>query len=223
MQMSPWIISSRQPFRNNTPEKQSSAKSCTTTLPEVTPAVWIVDPLDGTTNFSLGLHVWGVLITRLQASQPEMTVHYFPLLDELYAAQHGQGAWLNGNPIHTRPPDPDRPYGFFACCSRTHRRYQISIPYKPRILGSAAYTFCMLARGTALIGLEVTPKIWDIAGAWLLIQEAGGCIQPLEGSAPFPIGAEIAYNQANFPTLGTATPELMEFARTKISPKHRID
>jgi myo-inositol-1(or 4)-monophosphatase len=192
-------------------------------LPEVTPAVWIVDPLDGTTNFSLGLHVWGVLITRLLAGQPEMTVHYFPLLDELYAAQRGQGAWLNGNPIHTRPPDPDQPYGFFACCSRTHRRYRISIPYKPRILGSAAYTFCMLARGTALIGLEIAPKIWDIAGAWLLVQEAGGCIQPLEGSAPFPIGVEIAYNRANFPTLGTATPELIEFARAKISPKHRTD
>ena len=110
-------------------------------------------------------------------------MQYFPLLNELYTAQRGQGAWLNGNPIHTRPPDPDQPYGFFACCSRTHRRYQISIPYKPRILGSAAYSFCMLARGAALIGMEVSPKIWDIAGAWLLVQEAGGCIEPLEGQA----------------------------------------
>ncbi len=185
-------------------------------LSEVTPTIWIVDPLDGTTNFSLGLHVWGVLITRLQSGLPEITVQYFPLLNELYAAQRGEGAWLNGNPIHTRPPDPDQPYGFFACCSRTHRRYQISIPYKPRILGAAAYSFCMLARGAALISMEVSPKIWDIAGAWLLVQEAGGCIQPLEGQDPFPLVAGCAYHQANFPTLGTATPELMDSTRKKI-------
>ena len=185
-------------------------------LSEVTPAMWIVDPLDGTTNFSLGLHVWGVLITRLQAGIPDMTVQYFPLLDELYTAQRGEGAWLNGKPIHTRPPDPAQPYGFFACCSRTHRRYQISIPYKPRILGAAAYSFCMLARGAALIGMEVSPKIWDIAGAWLLVQEAGGYIQPLEGADPFPLAAGISYHQANFPTLGAATPDLLDGARTKI-------
>jgi myo-inositol-1(or 4)-monophosphatase len=188
-------------------------------LPEVTPAMWIVDPLDGTTNFSLGLHVWGVLITRLLDGLPEMTVQYFPLLNEIYTAQRGKGAWLNGNPIHTRPPAPDQPYGFFACCSRTHRRYQIAIPYKPRILGAAAYSFCMLARGAALIGMEVSPKIWDIAGAWLLVQEAGGVIQPLEGQAPFPLMAGSAYHQANFPTLGSATPELMEIARNKIAAK----
>jgi myo-inositol-1(or 4)-monophosphatase len=188
-------------------------------LPEVTPEVWIIDPLDGTTNFSLGLQVWGVLISRLHSGQPEISVQYFPMLDELYTAQRGKGAWLNGNPIHTRPPEPSQPYGFFACCSRTHRRYHIAIRYKPRILGSAAYSFCMLARGTALITLEATPKIWDIAGAWLLVQEAGGMMHPLEGVAPFPLAPEVDYRQQSFPTLGAATPALLESARKQVSPK----
>jgi myo-inositol-1(or 4)-monophosphatase len=188
-------------------------------LPETSSTTWIVDPLDGTTNFSLGLQVWGVLITRIQAGQPEESVQYFPMLDELYTAQRGQGAWLNGNPISARPPDPDQPFGFFACCSRSHHRFEIKIPYKPRILGSAAYSFCMLARGTALIGLEVAPKIWDIAGAWLLVQEAGGLIQPLQGAAPFPLQAGVDYSRSNFPTLGAATEPLLEFARAKINPK----
>lgn len=187
--------------------------------PAITPAMWIVDPLDGTTNFSLGLHVWGVLITRLQAGQPELSVQYFPMLDELYTAQRGQGAWLNGEPIHTHPPDPSQPYGFFACCSRTYRRYNIAIRYKPRILGAAAYSFCMLARGTALIALEVTPKIWDIAAAWLLVREAGGVIHSLEGSPPFPLSPGIDVKHHSFPTLGAATPALLETALGKISPK----
>lgn len=191
-------------------------------LTAITPAMWIVDPLDGTTNFSLGLHVWGVLITRLQAGQPEISVQYFPMLDEMYTAQRGQGAWLNGEPIHTRPPDPSQPYGFFACCSRTHRRYDIAIRYKPRILGAAAYSFCMLARGTALISLEVTPKIWDIAAAWLLVQEAGGVIHPFDGSAPFPLSPGIDVSRQSFPTLAAATPELLESARNQISPKEPI-
>jgi myo-inositol-1(or 4)-monophosphatase len=192
-------------------------------LAEDAPTVWIVDPLDGTTNFSLGLQVWGVLIPRVQHGLPEESVQYFPMLDEMYTAQRGMGAWLNGEPIHARPPDPDQPYGFFSCCSRTHRRYEITIPYKPRILGSAAYSFCMLGRGAALISLEVSPKIWDIAGGWLLVQEAGGLIQPLEGPIPYPLQAGIDYSRTNYPMLGAATAELLEFARVKISPKHRPD
>jgi myo-inositol-1(or 4)-monophosphatase len=141
------------------------------------------------------------------------------MLDELYTAQRGQGAWLNGVPIQPRPAEPDQPFGFFSCCSRTHRRYEISIPYKPRILGSAAYSFCLLARGVALIALEVMPKIWDIAGAWLLVQEAGGVIQPLEGESPFPLQVGIDYSRANFPTLGAATPQLLQIGRSKITPK----
>lgn len=188
-------------------------------LPDTACPTWIVDPLDGTTNFSLGLQVWGVLITRLQSGQPQESVQYFPMLDELYTAQRGQGAWLNGSRIAARPADPDQPFGFFACCSRSHQRFEIKIPYKPRILGSAAYSFCMLARGAALIGLEVAPKIWDIAGAWLLVQEAGGVIQPWQDAAPFPLQAGVDYSRSNFPTLGAATQPLLEFARAKIIAK----
>ncbi|HSQ16393.1 MAG TPA: inositol monophosphatase family protein [Anaerolineales bacterium] len=192
-----------------------------TSLSESSPAVWIIDPLDGTTNFSLGLHVWGVLITRVKDGWPETSVLYFPRLNELYTAQRGQGAQLNGSPIHTRLPDPQQPFGFFSCCSRTHHRYNITVPYKPRILGSAAYSFCMLARGTALISFESTPKIWDIAGAWLMVEEAGGSFTHLEGDAPFPLAAGQEFSRSNFPTIGAATPAMLETARTQIVPKRQ--
>jgi myo-inositol-1(or 4)-monophosphatase len=181
--------------------------------------VWIIDPLDGTTNFSLGLYYWGVSIARLRDVQVELAALYFPLLDELFTARRGQGAFLNGEPIHVKPPDPGQPASFFACCGRTHRRYDVRVPYKPRILGSAAFSFCSVARGIALIGFEATPKIWDIAAVWLLVEEAGGVIESYNQDAPFPLVPGLDYSQHNFPTLAAATRGLIQKARSWIQPK----
>lgn len=186
------------------------------------PAVWIIDPLDGTTNFSLGLHFWGVLLARLVNGWPEIAVMYFPMLNELYTTRLGAGAFLNGQTIQVRPPAPDRPLSFFACCSRTYRRYYVSIPYKTRILGSAGYTYCSVARGIAVVGFEATPKIWDIAGSWLLVGEAGGVINTLDGSQPFPLNTGANYAHLNFPTLAAATSDLYDKAQGQIRPKVAI-
>ena len=67
-----------------------------TTYPEGKSAVWVVDPLDGTTNFSLGLHYWGVSIARLIDGEPDTAALYFPVLDEMFTAQRGTGAFFNG-------------------------------------------------------------------------------------------------------------------------------
>ena len=192
--------------------------------PEKTPiyeqaAVWIVDPLDGTTNFSLGLHYWGVLIARIETGQPRIAVMNFPRLNELYAAQRGQGAYLNEAQIRVLPPDRERPWTFFSCCSRTHRRYNISIPYKTRILGSAGYSLCAVAHGTALISFEAEPKIWDIAAGWLLVNEADGEIETLDQSQPFPLNPAVDYSRQSYPTLAAATPELAARAHQQIQQK----
>lgn len=180
---------------------------------------WVVDPLDGTTNFSLGLPVWGVSIARIENGWPQLGALYFPLLDELYAAQLGLGATLNGEPIQVKPPMPDQPTAFFACCGRTHRRYVVKVPYKPRILGSAAYSFCAVARGAAVLGFETTPKLWDLAAAWLLLQEAGGAVEIYAGSPPFPLLAGQEFAQIPYPTLFAATPELLRRGREWILPR----
>ena len=181
-----------------------------------TSTVWIIDPVDGSTNFSLGLHYWGVSISRLREGWPDLAVYYFPAVDELYWAQRGQGAFLNGQAIHVQPPDSSRPLSFFTCCSRTYRLYDVSIPYKTRILGSTAYSLCCLARGLALIDFEATPKIWDIAGGWLLINEAGGVVETLNGSRPFPLQAGVDYTHQDFPLLSAATPQLLSKAKGRI-------
>jgi myo-inositol-1(or 4)-monophosphatase len=183
-------------------------------------SVWVIDPLDGTTNFSLGLPIWGISIAYLVNGFPEFAVAYFPLINELYTAMRGKGAYLNNIMINTRAPDPSQPMSFFACCSRSFRQYEISIPYKPRIMGSGVYNFCLVARGSALLGLDAAPKIWDLAAAWLLVEEAQGKIEAFEGQPPFPISPELDYSSVNFPTLAAATPEIFCFGQRKI---HRLD
>ncbi|MEA3351699.1 MAG: inositol monophosphatase family protein [Chloroflexota bacterium] len=183
------------------------------------PIVWVVDPLDGTTNFSLGLHYWGVSIARLVDGEPDTAALYFPLLNELFTAQRGEGAFLNGESLQTKPPNKDNPFSFFICCSRTHQRYKIKVPYKTRILGSAAYGLCTVARGSAMLALEATPKIWDFAGSWLVTREAGGVVQFLDDGSPFPLIEEVDYTNKGFSILMAATPEVAARARRNITPR----
>ena len=182
-------------------------------------AIWIIDPLDGTTNFSLGLHYWGISIARLVNGCPVLGVLYFPLLNELFTATKGEGAYLNGIPMKVKPPNPSQSTSFFSCCSRANRFYDVDIKYKARILGSAAYGLATVARGSAILAFEVTPKIWDFSASWLITQEAGGLIDPLNGKSPYPLVPGTDYESLSYPLLTAATSALLEEGRSKIRRK----
>lgn len=184
---------------------------------EKTP-VWVIDPLDGTTNFSLGLHYWGVSLARLQGGLPQLAVLYYPLLDELYTARRGLGACLNQQRF-TVQVDRYQKISFFTCCSRTYRKYQVDIPYKTRILGCASYTFCAVARGSAAIGVEATPKIWDVAAAWLIVEEAHAVIDALENELPFPIHPNKLEPHRYYPTIAASSKERLIWAKQRIQRK----
>lgn len=207
-------------IQSSYPADRILSEELQTTTPDYTGKnVWVVDPLDGTTNFSLGLPIWGVLITLTVDGWPELASLYFPAIDELYTTQRGQGSYLNGKQITIQPPDPKQPWSFFSCCSRTFRNYTVKVPYKARILGSAAYSLCCVARGIALLGFEAAPKIWDIAGPWLLVQESGGVIETYDNSIPFPLIPGEDYSRQDYPTLAAATPRLISRAHSQIQPK----
>ena len=174
--------------------------------------VWIIDPLDGTVNFSLGLHYWGVSIAHLESGIPQDAALYFPVIDELYTATAGAGAELNGKTLQTSSPPVKSPHAVFIHCSRMHKLYQVSIPYKRRSLGSAAYSLCLIPKGTAILAFESTPKIWDLAGSWLIVEEGGGVVRAFEGQQPFPAQPGIEYNDRSFRVIGAATEKVMEEA-----------
>jgi len=197
--------------------EESQPDSPTVSFDEKTP-IWVIDPLDGTTNFSLGLHYWGVSLARLQDGLPQMAVLYYPLLGELYTAKRGRGAYLNHQSF-TVQVDRYQKISFFTCCSRTYRKYQVDIPYKTRILGCASYTFCTVARGSAIIGVEATPKIWDLAAAWLIVEEAGAIIDALENEPVFPISPRKLEPNRYYPTIAASSQERLTWAKQRIQRK----
>lgn len=203
-------------IRERFPEDGILTEEADTVYPQDKRAVWVADPLDGTTNFSLGLHYWGVSLAFLVDGKPDTAALYFPALGELFTAQRGQGAFLNGERLHTKTPDAAQPFAFFSCCSRTHRRYKVGMRYKTRILGAAAYGLTTVARGSAVLAFEVTPKIWDFAASWLVTQEAGGLVRALADEAVFPLEAGTDYGSKPYPILAAATPELQKEALEKI-------
>ncbi len=187
-----------------------------TVLPR-TEHTWILDPLDGTVNFSHGLLYWGVSIAHLKNGFPEDGAVYFPVPDELYTASAGQGAALNGTPLSLSGKDPGL-FPIFAHCSRMHQRYEIRTPYKTRSLGAAAYHLCMVAGAGAVLALESTPRIWDFAASWLIVQEAGGAIRALGEEEPFPVQPGLDYAKKPFPILAASSPEILAAAAEGITP-----
>jgi myo-inositol-1(or 4)-monophosphatase len=181
--------------------------------------VWVLDPLDGTVNFSLGLHYWGVSIAHLEHGVPQTAAVYFPVIDELYTASSGEGAELNGTQILVSDPPVDSPYSVFVHCSRMHDRYQVTLPYKTRSLGAVAYHLCLVTKGTALLAFESTPKLWDFAASWLIIKEAGGVIRANGDLQPFPAQSGIKYNDQAYAILAATSEAIMDKAAAGIIAK----
>ena len=180
--------------------------------------VWVIDPLDGTVNFSHGLHYWGVSIAHLVDGIPQNGAIYFPTIDEMYTASRGEGAFLNKEPLTIKKGQSDELVPLFVHCSRMHQRFSVSVRYKKRSLGAAAYHLCLVAKNTATLALESTPRIWDFAAAWLIIEEAGAVIRSLGMEQPFPAQPGINYTQKPYPILAARSAGILAEAERSIKP-----
>jgi len=181
--------------------------------------VWVIDPLDGSTNFSQGLPLWGVSIALLEHGHPTLAVVYFPMLDMLCHASAGSGAFEDDRQISARRPAEIDRYSIFTCSAGAERRYWPGMCAKRRTFGSTIYELCLVARGQALFSIVSEPKIWDLAAPWLLIREAGGAIDTMDESAPFPLRSIDDYSRPDFPLLAAASPELWQRVRARMQPK----
>jgi myo-inositol-1(or 4)-monophosphatase len=183
---------------------------------------WVVDPVDGTTNFTHGMPIWGVSIALLHCGRPVVGVLDFPLLHEQYRAALGRGAERSGERITTSEivePDDEQ---LIMKCTRTDRLYRLQTPLKSRIMGSAAYHLCKVADGTALAGIETTPKVWDLAAAYLIVTEAGGTVIASDGDTIFPLPPERRdYGARSFTTLSAANPAILQHLRAAIVERGR--
>lgn len=155
---------------------------------------WIIDPLDGTTNFVHGFPHYSVTVAHEIDGEIVAGATLYPPSDDLYQARRGGGVTLNGNPISVSetstlrssmllfgvsPPaaDDDRYYGLFR---ELIRDVQVS---GIRRLGSGASDLCYVSRGTVDGFFDKYTSPWDIAAGTLFVEEAGGIVTDYSGEA----------------------------------------
>ena len=151
---------------------------------------WIVDPLDGTTNYSRGFPCFAVSIALSHRGEVILGVVYDPLRDQLFRAQPGQGARLNDVQIHVGAAEKliDAVIGLDWAREQKLRcrMARLVTEVAPTVgtlrnTGSAALGLCSVAAGWTDAYFHLSLKPWDVAAASVIIQEAGGIFSDLAG------------------------------------------
>ncbi|MEC8016163.1 MAG: inositol monophosphatase [Pseudomonadota bacterium] len=145
-------------------------------------ALWVVDPIDGTTNYMRGLADWGVSIAFCRDGRVELGVIYAPDLDLLVWARREQGAYIGENPARTAEGTPlDQAVLLLGRSARTSvddylsllkRLIESGLEYRRN--GSAAISLAAVALGQVDGFYEAHLNAWDAAAGLLIVEEAGG-------------------------------------------------
>ncbi|PLA73731.1 inositol monophosphatase [Hydrogenovibrio sp. SC-1] len=152
---------------------------------------WILDPVDGTSNFASGIPFFSVSLALVIQGKVAAGIIYDPVREELFAARQELGAELNDQPL-------------VASCWQTSLKQCIGIvdfkrlelplaqkliaqaPYaSQRSIGSVALDWCWVAAGRGQVYCHGAQNIWDYAAGWLILEEAGGQSATLDGEAVF--------------------------------------
>jgi myo-inositol-1(or 4)-monophosphatase len=155
--------------------------------------LWIVDPLDGTSNFAAGIPFFSVSVALMLDGEVVLGVVYDPAQDECFTAAKGAGAFLNQQPLAVAGSGlPLRQaiagVDFKRLPARLAERLVREPPYSSqRSFGSVALDWCWVAADRFHVYLHGKQKLWDYAAGQLVLDEAGGFSCTLDGeSAPRP-------------------------------------
>ena len=176
---------------------------------------WIVDPLDGTTNFLHGLPHWAVSIALEHKGQIVAGVIYDPTKDEMFFAEKGQGAWMNDSRLRVSGRSrmiealfaTGLPFGGRADLPETLQELARVLPTCAgvRRFGAAALDLAYVAAGRYDGYWERRLNAWDIAAGLLIVREAGGLVEPItNGADPLEDGEMICANDGLFTPLAKA-------------------
>ncbi len=168
--------------------------------------VWVIDPLDGTTNFAHGFPLFAVSIALLQDGVPQVGVVYCPMQDELFAACRDGGAWLNGNRIQVTQTRflveslvaTGFPYDIHKNIDSVMMQMRSVLPKVRDIRrgGAAAVDLAYVACGRLDGFWEMDLQPWDTAAGWLLVTEAGGKVTDFSAQEYSPFIPEILATNA---------------------------
>ena len=153
---------------------------------------WVIDPLDGTANFAHGIPYFCVTIALTRHQEPLLALTYQPLTKELFVAERGRGAFLNGQRMTvSETKSLDKAYVAACSCSGTEwvmRGYSRLMAHgvSVRSFGASALDIAYCADGRLDGCFFQGTCWWDIAAGLLLLQEAGGQVSTLYGQVPSP-------------------------------------
>jgi len=157
--------------------------------------LWYIDPLDGTVNYAHRIPVFCVSIAYAVKGIVTLGAVYDPLRDEMFTAERGKGAWLNGKAIHASNTTELKksllvtgfPYDTWNTKLDNFRNFEklAKMTQGVRRLGSAALDGCYVAAGRFDGFWELTLKPWDIAAAGLIAEEAGARVTATNGTADY--------------------------------------
>lgn len=161
---------------------------------------WVIDPLDGTTNFTRKLPHFNVSIALLKDNKPALAVVYHPLIDELYAAEFGKGAFLNGSKI--RLSDVEEMSKSVVSIGRgaspearkvAAKSFELLAPNVRSIrdFGATALDLSYLAAGKFDAHVNNSCNLYDCAAGNLIAIEAGACLTDFAGQ-PFDWNKEVS-------------------------------
>ncbi|PWJ58201.1 myo-inositol-1(or 4)-monophosphatase [Dyadobacter jejuensis] len=169
--------------------------------PDPTALNWIIDPLDGTTNFIHGLPIYCVSVALARGKEVLLGVIHEPSRDELFSAWQGGGAWCNGKKLQvssvSRLDESLIATGFPYYTFEKQKRYMYILEllmqktHGVRRLGAAAVDLAYVAAGRFEGFYEYNLKSWDMAAGVLLIQEAGGTVTDFNGGDSYLFGGNI--------------------------------
>lgn len=153
---------------------------------------FILDPIDGTTNFIHGFCLSATSLALALGGETLLAVIYNPFTDELFSAEKGKGAFLNGNPIHVSDA-PDLAHSLVGVGTMPYRKETGSKYFglyrelylrgvDIRRIGSAALDACYVAAGRSDCYIENGLGTWDIAASRLIVAEAGGVMTDWKGN-----------------------------------------
>lgn len=170
---------------------EESSKQEQTDAMQSSQGCWILDPVDGTSNFASGIPVYSVSLALVIEGKVVAGLVYDPDRDEMFAARLGFGAELNGEPFVAKTPkrllkQTSGIIDFKRLSPEMAMHIIQNNPYgSQRSFGSVALDWAWIAAGRGHIYLHGSQNLWDYAAGYLILNEAGGCCCTLEGEDVF--------------------------------------
>ncbi len=174
-----------------------------------TPWTWVLDPIDGTSNFIAGVPYWCVSIALCLEGRPVLAVIDAPALGLRMEAVVGEGARDGDRTLHVGPPvdlrDPrsaNQPGMYSGGAAR--RLVERGVLLNARLMGAAALDLAMVARGASPLAATMAPHVWDVAAAGLLVTEAAGTCLSFGGEPLLPLIPGREYGTAVTPMVAAS-------------------